>query len=149
MADCDNVTGEGDDESHTNVNMSVNGEPQSPTGKHVDPSYKPKVLKLQGTSIDADEFSVKSKARAKDYAKVLVLYTGGTIGMKSIDGGKQKIKNINRLLRIAYHTQIPTLKDMYKMIHILCLSLLLTLEHCDAKKVITRLVAFISLWLGV
>ena len=48
----------------------------------IDPSYKPKVLKRSGQSIDSNEFDLHNQA------KILVLYSGGTIGMKSHGGGK-------------------------------------------------------------
>ena len=48
----------------------------------IDPSYKPKVLKRSGQSIDSNEFDLYNQA------KILVLYSGGTIGMKSHGGGK-------------------------------------------------------------
>ena len=47
-----------------------------------DPSYKQKILKLSGTSIESEDFNPEKETR------VLVLYTGGTIGMKVHDGGK-------------------------------------------------------------
>ncbi len=48
----------------------------------VDPSYRPKVLKRSGQSIDSPEFDVRNQA------KILVLYCGGTIGMRSHGGGE-------------------------------------------------------------
>lgn len=46
-----------------------------------DPSYKPKVLKKSSTSFDSDDFDPEKETR------LLVLYTGGTIGMKVHGGG--------------------------------------------------------------
>ena len=49
----------------------------------VDPYYEPKTLKQSYVNIDAGKFdSVKNESH------LLVLYTGGTIGMRNIDGGK-------------------------------------------------------------
>ena len=52
------------------------------SAESIDPSYKPKVLKRSGQSIDSNEFDLYNQA------KILVLYSGGTIGMKSHGGGK-------------------------------------------------------------
>ncbi len=54
----------------------------------VDPSYKHKVLKHTGSSIESEDFDQFES----NYAKVLVLYTGGTIGMRSHGGGKVLIQ---------------------------------------------------------
>ena len=48
----------------------------------IDPSYRHKHLRRSGTSTEADEFNPDRETR------VLVLYTGGTIGMKVHDGGE-------------------------------------------------------------
>lgn len=48
---------------------------------HIDPSYKHKLLKPSGTSIESTEWE-------QNIAKILVLYSGGTIGMRSHGGGK-------------------------------------------------------------
>ena len=55
----------------------------------VDPYYEPKTLK-QSYSIDAVKFD-----SAKNESRLLVLYTGGTIGMRNLDGGK--IAHCNKL----------------------------------------------------
>ena len=47
-----------------------------------DPSYRHKILRRSGTSIESEDFNPEKETR------VLVLYTGGTIGMKVHDGGK-------------------------------------------------------------
>ena len=50
----------------------------------IDPSYKPKILKHSGQSIDSpEEFTPEEKTY-----NVLVLYTGGTIGMRADTGGQ-------------------------------------------------------------
>jgi len=49
----------------------------SSTESQIDPSYTPKILKPSGPSIDlSDEISP-----SENLANVLVLYSGGTIGM--------------------------------------------------------------------
>ena len=53
----------------------------------IDPSYRPKVLKRSGLSIESNEFDIYNQA------KILVLYCGGTIGMKSHGGGKMIFKS--------------------------------------------------------
>ena len=51
---------------------------------HVDPYYQKKLLRSDSGKIAADveEFDAEKESR------ILVLYTGGTIGMRSLDGGK-------------------------------------------------------------
>ena len=58
----------------------------------IDPSYRPKVLKRSGLSIESNEFDLHNQA------KILVLYCGGTIGMKSHGGG-------NYLCNIVFNRQ--------------------------------------------
>ena len=48
----------------------------------LDPSYQPKVLNEGPVKVDVGEFDSQTESR------LLVLYTGGTIGMKSQDGGE-------------------------------------------------------------
>lgn len=55
-------------------------------GPRVDPSYKPKKLKFTGTSMESSDFEFDPEKETR----ILVLYSGGTIGMKSYDGGKLK-----------------------------------------------------------
>ena len=54
---------------------------------HSDPSYKPKKLKKSGSIIENQDFEYLTE----QYSRVLVLYTGGTIGMKSNFSGKNLI----------------------------------------------------------
>ncbi len=50
----------------------------------IDPSYTPKILKTSGVSIDHDVVGDREHERT-----VMVLYSGGTIGMRvNSDGGK-------------------------------------------------------------
>ena len=52
---------------------------------HVDPSYRPKLLKHSGTSL-----TESADWGEGNLARLLVLYTGGTIGMRSQAGGKTR-----------------------------------------------------------
>ena len=67
--------------------MAQNGKLVSPVNlvdEPLDPSYTPKVLKTSGNSIvKRIEFEHETNS-----AKILVLYCGGTIGMRSYGGGK-------------------------------------------------------------
>ena len=64
--------------------------PRLPSGtstESIDPSYRPKLLKRSGLSIESNEFDLVNQA------KILVLYCGGTIGMKSHGGGKTLVQS--------------------------------------------------------
>ena len=60
----------------------VRQESSSDSVFYTDPSYKRKVLKHSVSSIESEDFNPEKESR------VLVLYTGGTIGMKVHDGGE-------------------------------------------------------------
>ena len=57
-----------------------------PKGPRMDPSYTPKVLKrcVSGQTMA----SMTSSGEVEPVSKIAVLYTGGTIGMKSHGGGR-------------------------------------------------------------
>ena len=57
--------------------------PTNSVDEQLDPSYTPKLLKATGVSI-ADHADFENEPNS---AKILVLYCGGTIGMKSTSGG--------------------------------------------------------------
>ena len=79
---------------------------------HVDPSYKPKVLKVSGTSIGLNEYVEKNQA------KILVLYSGGTIGMRSHHGGEYLLSRLDR------HWSRPVYADhcLLRYMHVACRS---------------------------
>jgi L-asparaginase/Glu-tRNA(Gln) amidotransferase subunit D len=54
---------------------------------HVDPSYRPKILKKSGHSFDIVT-SPSAEDPYESISRILVLYCGGTIGMRSHGGGK-------------------------------------------------------------
>ena len=51
--------------------------------RHVDPSYEPKLLKAYNVSVDSEDIEFE----ASNESRILVLYTGGTIGMRVHGGG--------------------------------------------------------------
>ena len=62
----------------------------------LDPAYKPKRARGMDTSnADCPDFqslplSLDFDMKEDHFSKILVIYTGGTIGMKNVDGGKNK-----------------------------------------------------------
>ena len=74
-----------DQNGHTHVLAQENS-----VEEPLDPSYTPKLLKTTGNSIVKNtEFECESHS-----AKILVLYCGGTIGMRSYGGGKCTALNL-------------------------------------------------------
>ena len=57
------------------------------SGVHMDPYYQPKYVR-EG---DCAKIKDVAKFTSEKESRVLVLYTGGTIGMKNTNGGKQHL----------------------------------------------------------
>ena len=83
MATETQTTGDPNEESEDSVSFQLGRLESVESGEHTDPSYRPKLLKQLGRSIDeVQHFDFLN------VAKILVLYSGGTIGMRSHSGGK-------------------------------------------------------------
>ena len=70
-------------ESDTFDNTVVFKSGSSSSKRFRDPSYKYKLLRKSSTSLDSEEFEFDPETETR----ILVLYTGGTIGMKVHEGG--------------------------------------------------------------
>lgn len=72
---------EGDSDEY-NESSDEASRPSLSGGDHpADPSYRHKKLNKSGSIIESQDYEL-------NYAKILVLYTGGTIGMRSHSGGE-------------------------------------------------------------